>query len=172
MPQTHLFNRGIDDPKIWKRSGNKLFKRGLYKIALKFYAKAIELNPGFIEAWNNLGLSFLKIGKIEEARRCNEKVRELKQITLVSRKGIPTPVGGDNYPLCTFRTSKSQTLMNDNFWYAFCIAILMGISLLILNINNPVETMPQTLGFILGLTALCFIVIFLLLHYIIHIPKK
>ncbi len=172
MPHTQLLNRAIDDPKIWKRSGNKLFKRGLYKIALKFYARAIELNPGFIEAWNNLGLSFLKIGKIEEARRCNEKVRELKQISVVSRKDAPTPASKEDDSLYSFRHSKSQTLMNDNFWYAFCIAILGGMCLVILNINNPIDTQLQTLGFILGLSALCFIVLFLLLQFVLRIPKK
>lgn len=172
MPDAQLFNRAIDDPKLWKRSGNELFKRGLYKIALKFYARAIELNPGFIEAWNNLGLSFLKIGKIEEARRCNEKVRELKYISGGSQKDAHAPAGREDRPLYSFKTSKSQTLMNDNFWYAFCIAILIGICLVILNMNNPIDTQLQTLGYILGLSALCFIVLFLLLQYALRIPKK
>lgn len=172
MPDTQLFDRAIDDPKIWKRSGNELFKRGLYKIALKFYARAIELNPGFIEAWNNLGLSFLKIGKIEEARRCNEKVRELKHISGGSKKDAHIHTGREEHHLYSFKTSKSQSLMNDNFWYAFCIAILVGMCLVILNINNPIDTQLQTLGYTLGLSALCFFAIFLILQYALRIPKK
>jgi len=71
--------KNIDDSITWKESGNELFNKGQYEEAAKCYSHAIELNPEFIEAWNNLGLSLLKLGKIDEAKKCNEKVKELKE---------------------------------------------------------------------------------------------
>lgn len=70
--------KNLDDPLTWKESGNDYFNRGQYEDAIKCYAHAIELNPEYIDAWNNMGLAFLKIGKIDEAKKCNEKVKELK----------------------------------------------------------------------------------------------
>lgn len=172
MPGNQLLKHAIDDPATWKRSGNELFKRGFYKIALKFYRRAIELNPGFIEAWNNLGLSFLKIGKLEEARLCNQKVKELKKSSrLVRDNTLPCPVD-DSRAYQRFRLNTSQSLINDNFWYAFCIAIIAGISFIILTMNNPISNLLQTLGFVWGISILSFFVIFLLLQYVVNSPGK
>jgi len=172
MPDNQFFQSTVDDPKIWKRSGNELFKRGLYKIALKFYAKAIELNPGFIEAWNNLGLSFLKIGKIEEAKRCNQKVKELKNKSQISQKIPFSPGVEEKIPSYRGRSTISHSWMNDNFWYAFCIAILMGISLTILTVNPASNDTIRTLGFIWGSSILWFVIAYLLLQYVFHKPER
>ncbi len=69
----------ITDPIKWKELGNDLFNKGEYEDAIKCYYHAIQLNPDFIEAWNNLGLSLLKLGKIEEAKQCDNKVKSLKK---------------------------------------------------------------------------------------------
>lgn len=172
MPGNQLLKRAIDDPATWKRSGNELFKRGFYKIALKFYRRAIELNPGFIEAWNNLGLSFLKIGKLEEARLCNQKVKELKQRSRLVRNTTLTGMTEESRAYQRFRLKTSPSLINDNFWYAFCIAIIAGISLIILTMNNPTINLLQTLGFTWGISILSFFVIFLLLQYVVNPPVK
>lgn len=72
----------LNDPEVWKTTGNEFFNKGQYEEAIKCYSKAIELNPDFIPAWNNLGLSLLKLGKIDEAKKCNEKIRKLNENTL------------------------------------------------------------------------------------------
>ena len=69
----------LNDPEVWKTTGNEFFNKGQYEEAIKCYSKAIELNPDFIPAWNNLGLSLLKLGKIDEAKKCNEKIRKLNE---------------------------------------------------------------------------------------------
>ncbi len=71
--------KNLNDPQTWKESGNEFFNKGQYEDAAKCYSHAIELNPDFIDAWNNLGLSLLKLGKIDEAKKCNEKVKILKK---------------------------------------------------------------------------------------------
>jgi len=71
-------NSDITDPKTWKEIGNEHFIKGKYEDAIKCYAHAIELDPNYLEGWNNLGVSLLKLGRIEEARVCNNKVKSLK----------------------------------------------------------------------------------------------
>ncbi len=65
-------------PEYWKNTGNDFFGRERYTIAIRCYVRAITLDPGYIDAWNNLGFAYKKMGKIEEARKCDEKVKELK----------------------------------------------------------------------------------------------
>lgn len=79
MQDDKLPEMNLDDPLTWKEEGNEFFKRGQYEDAIKCYSHAIELDTNFIEGWNNLGLALLKIGKIDEAKKCNEKVKELNQ---------------------------------------------------------------------------------------------
>jgi len=66
-------------PEYWKEMGNDFFQKGDYIKSIEYYSKAIELNPEYAPAWNNLGLALLKIGKTNEANEC--KIR-LKQIQL------------------------------------------------------------------------------------------
>lgn len=68
-----------NDPKFWKNSGNAFFRGHRYIAALRCFFRAIELDPGYIEAWNNLGYTYFTLGKIEEAGKCNKIVKELRQ---------------------------------------------------------------------------------------------
>ncbi|HIH26683.1 MAG TPA: Flp pilus assembly complex ATPase component TadA [Methanoregulaceae archaeon] len=61
-----------------KKEGDKLFKKGDYIEAVHAYLKAIELDGRNTAAWNNLGYTFSKLGKTEEARRCREKKEEIE----------------------------------------------------------------------------------------------
>ncbi len=166
MGGNQVLRERAEDPAVWKRSGNALFNRGLYKIALKFYARAIELNPGFIEAWNNLGLSFLKIGKIEEARMCDAKVKELKQRSGLSHRMRSSHTGHKKSRIRRNTLSSPGFLSCDNFWYAFCIAILMGISLTILTLPHALSGPGHTLVLIWCASAVWFVILFLLLQYV------
>ncbi|HOT03444.1 MAG TPA: tetratricopeptide repeat protein [Methanolinea sp.] len=163
MAGSHYRGNSVDDPVVWKISGNKFFKKGLYGIALRFYARAIQLNPDFIEAWNNIGLSFQKLGRMDEARRCNEKVKELRM-----RSGNPLdPVGRAT----RVRTAWSGSLLNDNFWYALCIAVLSGISLTILTFDPASPGSFQVLAFIWGFSFVWFVIAYLLLQFIFNRPE-
>lgn len=90
MPSERDQHKDIDNPLTWKEKGNEYFNQGQYEDAAKCYSHAIELDPDFAEAWNNLGLSLLKLGKIEEAKKCNEKVKELKEKAKSQKQTIPT----------------------------------------------------------------------------------
>lgn len=74
----------LKDPETWKNTGNEHFSRGDYQLAIECYAHAIELNPNYIDAWNNLGYALLKSGKIEEAKQIDNKIKQLKANTQIS----------------------------------------------------------------------------------------
>lgn len=61
-----------------KKKGNEFFRQNKFEDAIRCYASAVDIDPGYIDAWNNLGMAFLKTGNVDLARRCNEKVKELK----------------------------------------------------------------------------------------------
>jgi CheY-like chemotaxis protein len=60
-----------------KNKGNAFFRQNKFEDAIRCYASAVDIDPGYIDAWNNLGLAFLKAGKVDLAKSCNEKVKEL-----------------------------------------------------------------------------------------------
>jgi tetratricopeptide (TPR) repeat protein len=41
--------------------------------ALVYFDRALELNPGFAEAWSNKGILLRRIGQLTEAIQCQEK---------------------------------------------------------------------------------------------------
>jgi tetratricopeptide (TPR) repeat protein len=47
--------------------------------AIKAYDKAIEINPEYLEAWNNKGVALSKINKSEEAIKAYDKEIEIDQ---------------------------------------------------------------------------------------------
>jgi|GEM_PF-5345984 len=57
---------------------NKSFLSGDYLIALKKYEELIKKEPTNSILWNNLGLAFLKLGKLNDALKAFEKANELK----------------------------------------------------------------------------------------------
>lgn len=79
MPGENSQGKIPEDPLTWKESGNDFFNKGQYEEAIRCYVHAIELDPDFLDAWNNMGFSLRKLGKLSEARQCNEKVRQLRQ---------------------------------------------------------------------------------------------
>lgn len=73
-----MTNSGSSDSLKQKKEGDKLFKKGDYIEAVHAYLRAIELDGNNTAAWNNLGFTFTKLGKTEEARRCREKKAEIE----------------------------------------------------------------------------------------------
>lgn len=67
-----------DTPEALKKAGDEEFSRGAYASAVEKYVHAIEMYPDYLDAWNNLGFTLRKLGREEEARKCNEKVIQLK----------------------------------------------------------------------------------------------
>ncbi len=83
----------MNTPESLKNTGNEFFNKGDYESAIKYYKQAIEQNPHYIDAWNNLGFTYIKLGKIDEARVCNSKVQALKsqQNAINSNPSIDPP---------------------------------------------------------------------------------
>ena len=70
----------IENPEIWKEKGNEFFKIGNYEEAIKCYSYALQIDPNDIPALNNIGLTFLKMGRIDEAKEIQKKIKMLGKI--------------------------------------------------------------------------------------------
>jgi Flp pilus assembly protein TadD len=57
--------------------GISVAQRGLWKEALYRWQKAVELDPGYAAAWNNLAIAYEHAGNFEEARKAYEKALSL-----------------------------------------------------------------------------------------------
>jgi superkiller protein 3 len=55
--------------------GRSLQELGRYQEALTSFKRALEIEPGRKEIWNDIGEILEKIGKLEEAKICYEKAR-------------------------------------------------------------------------------------------------
>jgi len=72
----------------WKNKGNDCFKKGDYETAIHHYKNALDLDPNYSNAWNNLGLTYIRTGKIEEAKKCYEKM----SLPQKKQKAQPNPI--------------------------------------------------------------------------------
>ena len=62
----------------YKNQGNNYFKEGDYENALQYYGKAVEIDPDYRDAWNNIYLTLLKLDRTDEANKCKEIINKLK----------------------------------------------------------------------------------------------
>ncbi len=51
----------------WYSKGNQEGEKGNYKKALKHYKKAVEIDPNFTFAWDNLGVTYRKLEEYDKA---------------------------------------------------------------------------------------------------------
>lgn len=65
------------DSKSQVEFGIELAQKGLWKEAEFRWEKAVELDPTYPSAWNNLGIAYEQQGKFPEALKAYEKAREL-----------------------------------------------------------------------------------------------
>ncbi len=72
------FSFNIEDPEVWKKKGDEFTRQGDFDSAIKCYSAAVESNPEYVAAWNNLGFVFFKQGKIDEAKRVKEKINSIR----------------------------------------------------------------------------------------------
>jgi Tfp pilus assembly protein PilF len=57
--------------------GIAVAQKGLWKEALYRWQKAVELDPGYAAAWNNLAIAYEHAGNFAEARKAYEKALAL-----------------------------------------------------------------------------------------------
>ncbi len=65
--------------------GNSLFKQGQMTHAIICYRRAIELNPNFAGAYQNMGKALKQQGKLDEAALCFQRVAELNKNSLLNQ---------------------------------------------------------------------------------------
>ena len=61
----------------YKNQGNNYFKEGDYENALQSYGKAVEIDPDYRDAWNNIYLTLLKLDRLDDAYKCKEILDKL-----------------------------------------------------------------------------------------------
>ena len=65
------------DAKAQVDFGIKVALRGLWKEAIYRWQRAVDLDPTYAPAWNNLGIGFESEGRFDEAREAYETALEL-----------------------------------------------------------------------------------------------
>lgn len=65
------------DPYVHYNEGSAHLAAGRYKEAIAALSRAIDIKPDFIQAYNNRAIAYLRDGQIENARRDQQRVREL-----------------------------------------------------------------------------------------------
>ena len=57
--------------------GIKVAQNGLWREALYRWERAVQLDPTYAEAWNNLGVAYEHAGRFEDARKAYETAIKL-----------------------------------------------------------------------------------------------
>jgi Flp pilus assembly protein TadD len=57
--------------------GMDVAKKGLWKEATYRWERAVELDPTYAAAWNNLGIGYEQLGRFPEARKAYDRALEL-----------------------------------------------------------------------------------------------
>jgi tetratricopeptide (TPR) repeat protein len=82
-----------------KNEGDACYQEGEYHEAIYFYDVALGINPDFEPAWNNKGLTLVKLGRIQEAEGCLDEVRRLRQRPAITDMGITDDLAQDSPPI-------------------------------------------------------------------------
>ncbi|MFC1819659.1 type IV pilus biogenesis/stability protein PilW [Thermodesulfobacteriota bacterium] len=77
--QIKQYNGGIDTKDLYDKAGN-LLKSGRFQDAKKSYEEALGLDPGYVDALNNLGVIYMRDKDYSTAKRSFEKAILLKPV--------------------------------------------------------------------------------------------
>ena len=106
-----------------------------YDTAITYFEEAIQLNPNFSEAYNNLGNIKKRIGKIEEAISCFKKAIELKENNILAYFNLANTYRENRYfnelietyeKILSFNPNDIKTLYNLGSAYLFLGEISKG----------------------------------------------
>ena len=64
-------------PEAWNELGYALRNQGKYPDSLKAYDEALRLRPNFPEALEYLGEAYVKLGRVDDARKILERLKPL-----------------------------------------------------------------------------------------------
>jgi Flp pilus assembly protein TadD len=74
------------DAKSQVEFGIKVAQNGLWKEATYRWQRAVEIDPTYAAAWNNLGIGYEHEGRFEEARKAYEKAVALDPKNILIRQ--------------------------------------------------------------------------------------
>ena len=74
------------DAKAQVEFGIKVAQNGLWKEAQYRWEKAVELDPGYAEAWNNLAIAYEQAGRFDDARKAYETAIKLDPKNMLIRQ--------------------------------------------------------------------------------------
>ena len=74
------------DAKSQVEFGIKVAQNGLWKEATYRWQRAVEIDPTYAAAWNNLGIGYEHEGRFEEARQAYEKAVALDPKNILIRQ--------------------------------------------------------------------------------------
>jgi tetratricopeptide (TPR) repeat protein len=66
-------------PEAWNGLGHALRNQGKYPESLKAYDEALRLKPDYPEALEYLGEAYVKLGRVDDARRVLDRLKPLDQ---------------------------------------------------------------------------------------------
>jgi Flp pilus assembly protein TadD len=66
------------DAKSQVEFGMNVAEKGLWREATSRWEKAIEIDPAYAEAWNDLGVAYEQQGKFDDAKKAYEKAIKLE----------------------------------------------------------------------------------------------
>ena len=69
--------QATSDAKAQVAFGIRVARRGLWREAMYRWQRAIDLDPTYAPAWNNLGIAFEHEGRFDEAREAYETALDL-----------------------------------------------------------------------------------------------
>ena len=81
-----VFADARSDAKSQVDFGIKVAQSGLWKEATYRWEKAVELDPSYAAAWNNLGIGYEHEGRFEDARKAYEKAVALDPKNILIRQ--------------------------------------------------------------------------------------
>ena len=83
-PAAHASARS--DAKKQVEFGIKVAQNGLWREAQYRWERAVELDPTYAEAWNNLAVAYEHSGKFDDARKSYEKAIKLDPKNMLIRQ--------------------------------------------------------------------------------------
>ncbi|OPX70936.1 MAG: Tetratricopeptide repeat protein [Methanoregulaceae archaeon PtaB.Bin009] len=102
MTDEDFLGDNISDENVWKKLGDENFKKEKFDDAIKCYKEAIEINPNFSAAWNNLGYTYIKLGRLDEAKKCKDVIKTINE--------RPSNILNDNKIKPSFSTQQSNVI--------------------------------------------------------------
>jgi len=73
------YTPGPDDPVIWKSMGNTFFRKKNYDLALQCYENAVEINHTYVDAFNNVAMTYKILGRNDDAEKIFDYIKTIEK---------------------------------------------------------------------------------------------